>query len=329
MPLRNVSINLGGNENQSRSRFFASENTINLYKSRQRTGRTQDGLLPWPGEKVFSTGASALQRGGWVMAEVLYVVNDQTLSSIAQDGTKTTIGTVTGGTRCSFADDGTNLIIRTGSTTYQYNGTTLSVVTDTDLEAGQSVTYINNQMIYQGIGNRFGVSDAGDPDSINGLNYASAEYEPSNIKQLYSFQERLYIACEKSVEVWWNNSSAGNPPFSRIQGSTSNVGVASAFSMANTEDYIYFVGDDDAIYRVSAYQPEQISPEAICKELRERITSDAIGMVCKLDGINFYIVQLPSSNYTLVYSEQTGEFIRLSTGTDLDAHLINDYYFVV
>lgn len=325
MRFQTVPLNFIGGENESRSRFWSSQSSVNLYVDTHVSGRSPSALLPWPGEKPFSTGLPEITRGFALHMTHVYLIEGDRLIQIDQNGTRADVGNIPGTDRCSLVSDGANLIIRNGSKTYRYNGT-VSEITDSDLENAQTLTYINNQVLYQGLNARFCSADAGDPTSIDGLSYATTESYPDNLVQIYAFNERVYMGGEDSLEIWYN-SGTGSPPFDRIQQSTTEVGVASPFSMANSDEYLYFLGSDDVVYRVSAYQPESVTPSAIAKEFRELVTSDAQGYVCQLDGQHFYIVQLPTSNKTLAFSERTGEWIRLSSGVDLGRHLMNGYVF--
>jgi hypothetical protein len=256
---------------------------------------------------------------------LLYLVHLESLIEIDSAGARTAIGTIDGSGRCCMVSDGVNLIIRTGAKTYIYN-TSLSLVTDSDLENAKTASILNNQIIYQGTGARFGVADAGNPTSIDGLFYATAETYPDDLVQVYSWNERVYMGGEQSIEVWYN-SGTGSPPFDKVQQSTADVGVASPYSMVNSEDYLYFLGHDNVVYRMSTYQPQSVTPSAICKEIRESETSDAQGYMVKIDGQSFYILQLPTTGLTLAYSESTGEWIKLMSGTS-GRHLINGYCYI-
>lgn len=323
--MKTIPVNFVGGENKSRSKFWGSESTINFYTDYQQTGRTDRALLPWPGEKAFSPSGASNSRGMTCHNGLVYIVSNNDLIEISSTGSRTTKGTIPGSGRCSFSSDGTNLVIRTGAATYLYN-TSLSLITDSDLENAQTAAYLNNQFIYQGIGGRFCVSDAGAPASINGLNYATAETTGDSLVQVYSFKERIYLGGTESIEMWYN-SGVGNPPFDRVQQSSVNLGVASPFSMANSQNYLYFVGSDKLVYRMSAYQPESITTSSIAKELRESDLSDAQGYLVKLDGQTFYVIQLTTSNKTFAVSENTGDWIRLQTGVDSNKHLINGYCY--
>lgn len=325
MTYQTVPVNFVGGENQSRSNYWSAQSSVNFYTDYQQSGRSPSALLPWPGEKAFSSASGSISRGMTLHNNLVYLVADQELVEIDSAGTRTSRGTIPGTGRCSFASDGTNLIIRNGLNTYQYN-TSLTTVTDSDLENAQTVAYINNQMVYQGLSARFGVSDAGTPHVINALNYATAESQGDDLVEVYSFNDNVYLGGERSIEAWYN-SGVGTPPFDRINQSTIRDGVASPFSMANSESFLYYMSNDGLVKRMSAFQPENITPSSIAKEFRQSTLGDAQGYVVKLDGQNFYIVQLPTSNKTFAVSEQSGEWFKLSSGVNGDRHLMNGYVY--
>lgn len=323
----NVPVNFVGGESRSRSRFWSSQSSVNFYVDVQGSGRSESSLMPWPGEKAFSAGSVAINRGLYATSTGdLYTVNDNTLYSVDSSGTQASIGTVGGAGRCSFADDGANLLIAID---------------------GSTVTYINNQFIVTGSGSlylyngstlslvslptistdQWAVSNAGDPSTFQAFNVATAEAAGDNLLQAYVFQQKLYLAGSKSIEVLYN-SGTGSPPFARIEQSVTNtLGIASNYSMAASNDYLYFLGNDGAVYRTSAYQPLSVTPPSIAKEINSGVFSDAYGFICRLHGVSFYVLQLPTAGLTLAYSELSGEWTRLSSGTSLARHLVNGYAY--
>lgn len=325
MPYRTVPLNIIGGENDSRSGFWSSQSSVNLYVDVQQSGRTPGSLMPWPGEKNFLNNSSEGNRGLAVYKNELYQVAGNSLYKISSDGISNKVGTIPDTKRCDFVEDSNNLIIRTDTRTVIYNGSTVSEITDTDLVRGKTLAYLNTQVIYQGEGDQFAVSDAGNPSSISGLNYGSAETVGDNLLQVYSFQERLYLAGERSIEVWYN-TGVGNPPFSRIQGSSANVGVSGSYTMANSENQLYFLSGNGVVYRTSSYQPENITPSSIAKTIRDQGNlGEAVGKIIKLDSQSFYILQL--ENITLCYSEQTNQWTSISTGQNIGKHLFYDYAY--
>ena len=162
MTYRTIQANLVGSSNPSRSKSFTQERTLNLYPEVSQTGAYPSILYPWPGSVSFSDGTgSGTPRGLYAHSDgTLYKVTDTTLYSIDSDGTETSIGTIAGTGHVVMADDGNNLLLATTTKGYQYDGGTLSEVTDSDYEAGGSVDVILNQAVWQGNNQRFAVATA-------------------------------------------------------------------------------------------------------------------------------------------------------------------------
>lgn len=325
--MRTVPLDFVGPEAQSRSKFWSNQGTLNMYIDQQGTGRSPLALLPWPGEKLFSTGGGGTPRLLVTHDDQLYKIEDETLFLVDSAGTRTSVGTIPGTGRCTAVSDSSSLIIRTGSATYRYLGG-VSQITDPDLENAQSLAFLNSQVIYQGSGARFGVANAGDPTTIDALNYATAEAVGDDLKQIYAFNELLYLGGSNSMEVW-SNIGTGTPPFDRIQSSTSQIGVSSAFSMANSERYLYFMGSDGLAYRTNQFQPQSITPSAMAREFAELDRSDVQGYVVRLQGQSFYILQFPTSSRTYAFSEETQEWIQLASGNNIVPlrHLMDGYAY--
>ncbi len=297
---------------------------MNLIPQAETTGAAESSMVSWPGSKPFYT-ASGVNRGMTVFVNELYKVTDNTLFKISSTGVATDLGTINGSNRCIFANDGTNLIITTGGTGYQLTGTTLTEITDSDFENGNSVTYLQQQMVYDGNGGRFQVSDVGDPNSLQPNNFATAESSPDDTIRVFAFRERVYVFGEKSVETWYN-SGVGNPPFSRVNGGTMNVGLAAIHSVGATDDFCYFLGDDRRVYRFSSHQPQNITSIAVSHQIDLLgDVSDAAGGIVRIEGQSFYVLTFPSADVTLVFNEQSNAWFNLSTGAD-ELRYIGDGY---
>lgn len=325
MTFKAVPIDFIGGSYQHRSRSLSSQVTMNLIPEFMASGKTQSALTAWPGSKSFSSGSGA-DRGMHVFAGTLYKVSGTTLESIDVSGTRTTIGTVDGSKPCVFADDGNTMRIATGSKDYQLVSGVFSEITDPDLNPGNSVAYLNQQMINDSDGGQFQVSDVGVPGSIAPNNFAIAESSPDDIIRVYTFNERLYLFGDRnSTETWWN-SGTGNPPFDRVQGGTMNVGIASPYSAASTTDYVYFLGFDNSVYRFSATQPELVTPPVITAVFQGfNTTSDARAYVVNIEGLSFYVINFPTEGQTWAYNEDANLWFQLSSGSDESNYLGTSY----
>lgn len=317
--VKNIPLTIAGASYVSRSRPLASQQTKNFYSQVTKQGRDEFVLHSFPGLKEFGNiGSAAKDRGITRMGETGYRVADQTLYSFDSSGTHTSIGTIPGTERCTFANDGVNLAITNGSgKVYVYDGSTISQVTDTDIDGAKAVTFINNQFVYTK-DQLFIVSNVGDPTAANSLNAANAESKPDDIVRAYAFQQSLYLIGKETVEPWWN-SGQGNPPFERIDGQISEVGCSALHSVAHTDEALYWLGDDNAVYQASGGTRNRISTAAISNAISgySKI-SDAVAYTFTFQGNNFYTITFPEADKTWCYNETLGPdvgWFELSSGT--------------
>lgn len=322
-------VNIVGQTYQSRSLPLSAQSTIGLYPEFNPTGRTQKALHSWLGSIRRVTSAYGANRGSHVFKSVLYKVSGTSLVKVDENLAETLIGTIAGANRCIFADDGNNLIIVTGSKAYQYDLTTLTEITDPDLESPDSVAVLNNQLIYDGNNGRWVVASAGDPDDIPDINYAVAESNGDDLVRVYVFNQIVYLMGTGTIEPWFNSGS-GNPPFSRIDGGIiEHIGLFALHSAVNTKEYLYFLGSDKNVYRISGYQAESITPPATSHQFfRLQAAEDAIANTVNIDAQDFYILTFPTANKTYVFSEQLNVWFNLTTGSDEDRYLMDSYQFV-
>lgn len=290
------------------------------------TGKTEAAMTSWPGTKIFSTGTGGLDRGVHVFAKSLYKVTTNTLFKVDSLGNQTDLGTIQGTNPCVFADDGFTMRIATGSQDYLVTGDVLTELTDSDLKPGNSVAYLNQQMINDSDGGQFQVSDVGVPGSIQSNNFATAESAPDDTIRVYAFNERMFPFGEVStVETWWNSGN-GNPPFDRVQGGTMGVGLAAVHSVDNTVDFVYFMGSDRAVYRYSGTQPQSVTPPAIAAEFQSyAVSDDARAFVANIEGMYFYVLSFPTEGKTWVFNESGNAWFQLSTGADEKQYIGTSY----
>ena len=215
MTFQTVPLQIVGATSQNRSKQASNAMTKNWYPQLTPDGRSEAILLPWWGTKAFGTSPKTTHRGRHVFQDVLYQVAEDTLYSISSTGTYTSIGSISGSDRCIFDDNGDFMVITTGGDTYSYDGTTLTTATDPDFQSPASNTMLNNQWIYDGTGEKFWVSDAGDPLTLAALNNAEAESRGDPLSRAYAFKQWVYLFGTESIEPWYN-SGVGDPPFDRM-----------------------------------------------------------------------------------------------------------------
>jgi len=316
---QNVPINITGPSYQDRSRPLSSQESRNFYPELVESGKDQYVTKSFPGQKNLSSITAGLDRGQHRMNEVAYRVVGGVLYEVSVLGNHITRGTIAGTDRCIFADDGVNMYIVADGTVSQYSSstTTLTVMTDPDIVGALSVTFINNQFAYT-----FPLltvfSDVGDGSNATSLNAVGAESNPDNLIRDYNFDQTLYRFGTRSCENWYN-SGVGTPPFDRLEGQIINIGLQATHSVANSRDFIYWLGSDNQVYTARGGQSQVVSTAAISGTIQGyATTSDAFGDVITIDDKNIYILTFPTENKTWALVESLGinGWFELSEGTE-------------
>ncbi len=318
-----VAINVTGGSYHDRSRPLSSQEARNFYPELVEQGKDQYVLKSFPGQKLLNAGVAGIDRGMHQMNEIAYRVIDTKLYEVSTSGVHTEKGTIPGIDRCIFADDGVNMFIVANGVVSQYSTSTnkVTTVTDSSIIGAQSVTFINNQFAYT-----FPLltvfSDVGDGSSASSLNAVGAETSPDELVRDYAFDQILLRFGKRSIENWYN-SGVGTPPFDRIEGQVINIGLGAIHSLANTRDFVYFLGSDNQIYSMRGGQSRAVSTTAISGAIQGySTTSDAFGSTFVIDNKSIYMITFPSANKTWALIEELGVngWFELSSGISEDRY---------
>jgi len=322
MTFQTVPFQFIGGTYQSRSRPYSSQHTVNMYVQVNEKGKDPISMHSFPGQKLFGTGPDGVDRNQHRMAEVEFRVIGNNLYRVDFAGNHTQLGEVSGSGRCIFADDGENLVIVSNKVfVYSSFTNTFSENTNVNLTGTIAVTILNNQFIYTTAKFSF-VSAPGDPFDVSGLDGIGAESSPDNLVRDYAFNQTLYRFGVRTTEPWYN-SGVGSPPIDRIEGQEFSVGLGAIHSLTNTDNALYWLGDDKAIYRVAGGVEQRISDDGISNAIENMgIISDAFGYALTLQGMDFYVITFPSGNKTFMLNERLGinGWTELSSGTNGDAY---------
>lgn len=317
---KNIPINLTGPSYLSRSTPLSSQQTKNFYHAVVEEGKDQYVLHSFPGLKLKGTAPNlGADRGVRNFAEVGYRIAGTKLYRFDSAGTHVEIGDIPGSDRMIIDDDGKNLIITGGSGQFIYNGFNIDPITDSNIIGSTANGFINSQIIYTNpITELFVLANPLDPSTANGLNAAKAESKPDKLVRAYPFKQNVYMLGQRTVEPYWN-SGVGNPPLDRIDGQIFEIGLDAIHSVANTDQFLYWLGDDKAIYQAVGGQRQRISTTAISHALSTyTVTNDAIAYSFTMEGMNFYAISFPTADKTWCLNESLGKngWFELSSGID-------------
>ncbi len=299
MSFENVPLNIAGPSYEARSVPVSAQRTVNFYPERNKDGLSEFILMPWPGRKAFSSG-SGNDRGMHIFQDKIYKVSGVTLIEINAAGTQTSRGTIAGSNFCSFADNGTTMMITNGLTPYSFSGTTLTLLTAITTNP-KAVTYLNLQFIIDGDDGKYAVSN---PDSVvfNALNVAEPESSSDVLVSPFVFNQILYLFSTETIEPT-DNIGTGNPPFARIDGGIlEGVGCLSPFGVTITPNFMYFVSFDGVANRISGFRAEPITPPAVSRLFQTYTLDTYKAYTITFDSQRFVVFAFDEA--TWVFSEQ-------------------------
>ncbi len=284
--------------------------------------------MPFPGCKSFATTGAGYQRGMCVYNNELYTVVGTTLYKVSASGATTTIGTISGGDRVVMDVDEANLVIAIGTgKPYQYDGTTLTQGTDADLPNANTVTYINDRMIYDKA-DGLAFADLNIPLTVNSANVLDSNTRADGCVGVITHRQQVYAFGSKTIEPSYFTGT-GNPPYARINNSVQEIGTDAPYSIARNKEFIYFLGSDRSVYQMSGVQSRNIDNPAIGNAIQNySVVSDAFGLTFNFDSQYFYMLSFPTEGVTWLYAQNTNAWTSLEYYGDGGASLIASYAYV-
>jgi len=301
-----IPFNVVGGTHENRSRPVSTQRTTNMYLQINEYSKDQTSLQSFPGQILRSEVQGDNERGACVMNGIAYRVVGNSLYRVDSSGSHAQKGFVTGGDRCIFANDGDNLVI-VSDKVYVYSASTndFQENTNINLVGVISVGIINNQFIYTTPYLSF-MSATGDPFDVSGLDGIGAESNHDKLVRDYPFNQTVYRFGVETLEPWYN-SGVGSPPIDRVDGQQKNIGLAAIHSVANTDNYVYWLGDDKSIYRIRGNSEEKVSDDSLSNFMeRAGKIDDAIGFTLTIQGQDFYAITFPTANRTYVINSALG-----------------------
>jgi hypothetical protein len=301
------------------SKPIASQECVNFKVQIPETNALSDAqLIGMAGITLRSTAGTKSARGAHVMNGIPYTVNGTALYRENDDGTTTSLGTISGSGRVSMADNGTQIcIVVPGSTGYIYTvAGGLATISDaeftTNIGPSQQVVFKDGYFIHynnasaSGTGVVFFISNLNNGLAYDALDFGSAEEDPDKITGIHVSRGTLYIGGEVTREMQDNiGVVSGNFPFQKVKSGTDTKGVKAQFSLIDFENGFAFVGgglnEQPAVWIGSGNVSRKISTSAIDNEISKLTDAQAENIFCTTyaeDGGYFLNVHLPDKCFT-------------------------------
>jgi hypothetical protein len=97
-------------------------------------------------------------------------------------------------------------------------------------------------------GRRIQWSAVGDPETLNGLYFATAEARDDRIIRLIEFGDYFAVMKEHSVELWGATGIGGSSAFRLTEGGVIERGLKDFCLACRTPDGVFFIGEDNVAY---------------------------------------------------------------------------------
>ena len=200
------------------------------------------------------------------------------------------------------------LIIVDGTNGWIYdvvNG--LQQITDEDFFPADVVDFQDNYFILNRAGTgQFFLSALNDGLTYSGTDFATAEGDPDTLVSLISNRRELWLFGAETIEIFFNSGDA-DFPFVRYEGGFLERGCLAAFSVAEDDNSLFWLGEDRIFYRADGYELVRISQHGIEEALRKyKVLHDACAFIYTMAGHKFYVCTFPSEDATWVFDITTG-----------------------
>lgn len=228
-------------------------------------------------------------------------------ASFYRDGTL--LGSVSGFGPASMAASALEVLATQGDGLARYDGQTLQAVAFPDNATVTAIEFLAGYFIAaRGGSQRFYWSAVLDGSSWDGLDYASAESSPDELRDLLVVRDELVLLGSETVEFWVPTGQA-ETPFIRSQGRLYRKGVMGTGCAAELDNALFWIGNDGAVYRGGDAVPVRLSDHGIEERVIQSKTHRATAFTWQ--GHAFFAVHLDSGCFA--FDAATGKWCEFST----------------
>jgi len=235
-----------------------------------------------------------------VSSGTLYVGQTIQGSTVTAQTIITALGTGTGGAGTYTVNNSQTV---TSRTLYGLNWSVLPS-TDGAFTGGTNVDIVDNYFVYNRPDTQqFGASSVLSPISP-ALSFSSKDGAPDDLVTLIVDHREIYLLGESSSEVWVDQGTIPFP-FTRIPGTSTQHGIAAAFSVARLGNSFAYLSRNNRgqaqIVQMNGYVPQRISTHAVENTLANQVVEDATAWTYQLEGHEVYVISFPTLNLTWCY----------------------------
>lgn len=318
-----IPVSLGGGYYVSDSLPLSNQRCLNLYVDIPQAATLSDAILKGTAglKQIATTGSiNQVNRGSHVKDGKPYFLNGETLqrldksiNSLGEDEFNfVSLGTIAGKSQCSFADNGTQLIVLdTTGKGYIVNEAADPVfqeITDADFKTTNGspryVVYIDSFFVVTTANKRIIKSSSNDGLTWSALDFTQAAADPDAIVAPIVVKNKLTITGTETIEGFDNLGLAGFP-FQR-NGLFVQKGCFAPLSLVNINDGFMFIGggvdESPAIWTLNGSTPQKVSTTAIDEKLQTFTQAEILASFAfSYAQAGAYFVEFSLPSITFVY----------------------------
>lgn len=299
--------------NESKYSFLGSPALINAYAEAQGKDTKVNpklplAVLPCWGITEFAEVTDTPQRGAIYLDDLdcIYTVHSTSVYKVVEAGTATRIGTIPGNDIVQISRnqaDPVQISIHCAAGEYYIENDQVKSVTDLDLPDDPiSQDQAGGYTAYAYEDRRFFLSSINECQTIDGLDFATAEQSPDPLVRIKADRGDLYLMKKRSVECWRNT---GNADFAfEPMPTVLQKGLLAANAVASIDNTLIFPGDDNTVYRINGFQPLRVSTHGIERKIEDDTDRESmLGFSHSAEGHQFYTIT--GTDWTRTYDAAT------------------------
>lgn len=265
--------------------------TLNMYAERTPDGPADWAMFPRPGLKYLDARGSGPVRAlfSWIGFRVIVsganvYINGSFVGTVPVDGF------------VFHAVSNDYVVLNIGKRVYIVDLSGVVLAENALLRNVRGVAFLAGRFVYIEDDNSgiYRFSALNDPNTLDGLEFASAEANPDPIDSVVTYNGQLVFFNQRSVE-WHFPTNNPNTPFQRSQGRTYDKGSISPKGTTLVNNILFFPGEDKVIYR-AAESPVPVSDTSVGKALTKLTTeqmTEITGYQAYYDQHFWYVLNLP------------------------------------
>lgn len=291
---------------ESRSKPVSAQEAVNVYPEVGASAANPLSLTGVHGT-IEAANLGAPIRGLYTAFGSLYCVAGARLYRIFSNGTATDIGFVgDDGRPVSMTHNIFEMLVvsESGGYTVQKNSSETKRVLDTEFPSASVCAFLDGYgLLLEKDSGRFWYTSISDFESINGIDFATAEGAPDELVSLIVDHREIFLFGENTIERWYNSGDSSNP-FQRSPGGFIEKGCKGAYSPAKLDNTVFWLGSEGVVYRLNDSTPVRVSNHGI-EYLISLTTQDPVGFAYTWNGHSFYQLSFPGE-LTICFDAATG-----------------------